>query len=171
MIMSTIVTLPLFGLPTTWPWNSGKPIWAMFFLHNKILNGKFAFDCFFKTNWKFMASHFFFEVTWRLVSMFSFPGRDTLPHNKLKVYGLSLFFWSDVVFGKYVSQRMTFLHPTWLGNRSSRPVTRPTDPTCKAWRPGGSPNFDMSVAPTTDAGGYGFVPARMRSEPPRDDPI
>ena len=65
-----------------------------------------------------------------------------------------------------MSQRMTFLHPTRLGNWSSRPVTKPTDPTCKAWRPGGSPNFDMSVAPTTDAGGYGFVPARMRSEPP-----
>ena len=65
-----------------------------------------------------------------------------------------------------MSQRMTFLHPTRLGNRSSGPVTKPTDPTCKAWRPGGLPNLDMSIAPTTDAGGYGFVPARMRSVPP-----
>ena len=61
---------------------------------------------------------------------------------------------------------MTFLHPTRLGNWSSWPVTKPTDPTWKAWRPGGSPNLDMMIAPTMDAGGYGFVPARMRSEPP-----
>ena len=46
-----------------------------------------------------------------------------------------------------MSQRMTFLHPTQLGNQSSRPVTKPTDPTCKVWQPGGSPNFDMSIAP------------------------
>ena len=29
------------------------------------------------------------------------------------------------------------------------------------------PNLDMTVVPTTDAGGYGSVPARMRSEPPK----
>ena len=66
-----------------------------------------------------------------------------------------------------MSQRMTLLYPTRLGNRSSWPVTKPTASTCKAWRPGGSPNLDMTVDPTMDAGGYGFVPAHMHSEPPR----
>ena len=61
---------------------------------------------------------------------------------------------------------MTFLHLTWLGNRSSWPVTKPTASTCKAWRPGRSPNLDMTIVPTMDAGGYGFVPAHMCSEPP-----
>ena len=65
-----------------------------------------------------------------------------------------------------MSQRMTFLHPTRLGNWSSWPVTKPTALTCKAWQPGRSPNLDMTIVPTTDAGGYGFVPARMCSEPP-----
>ena len=65
-----------------------------------------------------------------------------------------------------MSQRMTFLYLTRLGNRSSWPVTKPTASTCKAWWPGGSPNLDMTIAPTTDAGGYGSVPAHMRSEPP-----
>ena len=65
-----------------------------------------------------------------------------------------------------MSQRMTFLYLTRLGNWSSWPVTKPTDLTCKAWRPGGSPNLGMMIVPTTDAGGYGFVPTCMRSEPP-----
>ena len=65
-----------------------------------------------------------------------------------------------------MSQWMTFLYPTRLGNRSSWPVTKPTALTCKVWWPGGMPNLDMMIVPTTDAGGYGFIPARMRSEPP-----
>ena len=65
-----------------------------------------------------------------------------------------------------MSQRMTFLYSSQLGNRSSWPVTKPTASTCKAWWPGGMPNLDMTIASTTDAGGYGFVTARMRSEPP-----
>ena len=65
-----------------------------------------------------------------------------------------------------MSQRMTFLYSTRLGNRSSWPFTKLTASTCKAWQPGGTPNLDMTIVPTTDAGGYGFVPARMCSEPP-----
>ena len=61
---------------------------------------------------------------------------------------------------------MTFLYPTRLGNRSSWPATKPTASTYKTWRPGRMPNLDMTIVPTMDAGGYGFVPARMRSEPP-----
>ena len=66
----------------------------------------------------------------------------------------------------HVSQQMTFLYSPRLGNRSSWPVTKPTALISKAWRPGGTPNLDRTIAPTTDAGGYGFVSARMRSEPP-----
>ena len=65
-----------------------------------------------------------------------------------------------------MSQRMTFLYLTWLGNRSSWLVTKPTASICKAWRPGGMPNLDMTIVPTMDVGGYGSVTARMRSEPP-----
>ena len=65
-----------------------------------------------------------------------------------------------------MSQRMTFLYPTRLGNRSSWPLTKPTASTYKAWQPGRTPNLDMTIVPTMDAGGYGFVPARMHSEPP-----
>ena len=66
-----------------------------------------------------------------------------------------------------MSQRMTFLYLTRLGNQSSWPVTKPTASTCKAWQPGGMPNLDMTIVPTMDVGGYGFVPTRMRSEPPK----
>ena len=65
-----------------------------------------------------------------------------------------------------MSQRMTFLYSPRLGNRSSWPVTKPTALISKAWQPGGMPNLDRMIAPTTDAGGYGSVSARMRSEPP-----
>ena len=69
-------------------------------------------------------------------------------------------------YGEYVSQQMILLYLSRLGNRSSWPVTKPTASTCKAWWPGRMPNLDMTIA-----GGYGFVTARMRSEPPRNDPI
>ena len=65
-----------------------------------------------------------------------------------------------------MSQQMTFLYPPWLGNRSSWPVTKPTASISKAWQPGRTPNLDKTIAPTTDAGGYGSVSARMRSKPP-----
>ena len=65
-----------------------------------------------------------------------------------------------------MSQRMTFLYSPRLGNRSSWPVTKPTASISKAWQPGGTPNLDRMIAPTTDAGGYGFISARMRSKPP-----
>ena len=65
-----------------------------------------------------------------------------------------------------MSQRMTFLYLSRLGNQSSWPVTKPTGSISKAWQPGGMPNLDMMIAPTMDAGGYGFVTARMRSKPP-----
>ena len=63
-----------------------------------------------------------------------------------------------------MSQRMTFLYLPRLGNWSSWPVTKPTASISKAWRPGGMPNLDRTIAPTMDAGGYGSVSARMRSE-------
>ena len=46
-----------------------------------------------------------------------------------------------------MSQRMTFLNSPRLGNRSSRPVTKPTAMISKAWRPGGTPNLDRMIAP------------------------
>ena len=46
-----------------------------------------------------------------------------------------------------MSQRMTFLNSPRLGNRSSRPVTKPTAMISKAWRPGGMPNLDRMIAP------------------------
>ena len=61
---------------------------------------------------------------------------------------------------------MTFLYSPRLGNWSSWPVTKPTASISKAWRPGGTPNLDRMIAPTTDEGGYGSVSASMRSEPP-----
>ena len=70
-----------------------------------------------------------------------------------------------------MSQWMTFLYSLQLGNRSSWPVTKPTASISKAWWPGMTPNLDRMIAPTTDVGGYGFVSARMRSKPPRNDPI
>ena len=66
----------------------------------------------------------------------------------------------------HMSQRMTFLYSPQLGNQSSWPVTKPTALISKAWWPGGMPNLDRTIAPTTDVGGYGSVSARMRSEPP-----
>ena len=65
-----------------------------------------------------------------------------------------------------MSQRMTFSYSPRLSNQSSWLVTKPTALISKAWWPGGTPNLDRTIAPTTDAGGYGFVPARMRSGPP-----
>ena len=47
----------------------------------------------------------------------------------------------------HVSQRMTFLYSPQLGNRSSRPVTKPTAMISKAWRPSGMPNLDRMIAP------------------------
>ena len=49
--------------------------------------------------------------------------------------------------GTHVSQRMTFLHSPRLSNRSSWPVTKPTASISKAWRPGGTPNLDRTIAP------------------------
>ena len=46
-----------------------------------------------------------------------------------------------------MSQRMTFLHPPQLGNRSSWPVTKPTASISKAWQPGRMPNLDKMIAP------------------------
>ena len=66
----------------------------------------------------------------------------------------------------YMSQQMTFLYSSRLGNRSSSPVAKPTALISKAWRPGRMPSLDRTIAPTTDVGGYGFVSARMRSKPP-----
>ena len=68
--------------------------------------------------------------------------------------------------GRHVSQQMTFLYSPRLGNRSSWPVTKPTASISKAWQPGGMPNLDRMIAPTTDAGGYSSVSAHMHSEPP-----
>ena len=45
----------------------------------------------------------------------------------------------------YVSQRVTFLYSPRLGNRSSRPVTKPTAVISKAWRPGGTPDLDRTI--------------------------
>ena len=70
-----------------------------------------------------------------------------------------------------MSQWMTFLYSSQLGNRSSWLVTKPTASISKVWRPDGMPNLDMMISLTTDVGGYGFVTARMRSEPPWNDPI
>ena len=61
---------------------------------------------------------------------------------------------------------MTFSYSRRLSNRSSWLVTKLTALISKAWRPGRTPNLDRMIAPTTDAGGYGFVPTRMRSGPP-----
>ena len=66
-----------------------------------------------------------------------------------------------------MSQRMTFQYSPRLGSRSSWPVTKPTASISKAWRPGGTPNLDRMIAPTTDVGGYSSVSARMHSEPPK----
>ena len=65
-----------------------------------------------------------------------------------------------------MSQRMTFLYSPRLGNRSSWLVTKPTASISKVWQPGRMPNLDRMIAPTMDAGGYGSISARMRSEPP-----
>ena len=46
-----------------------------------------------------------------------------------------------------MSQRMTFLYLPWLGNRSSRPVTKPTAVISEAWRPSRMPNLDRTIAP------------------------
>ena len=46
-----------------------------------------------------------------------------------------------------MSQRMTFLYSPRLGNRSSRPVTKPTAMISKAWRPCGMSNLDRMIAP------------------------
>ena len=64
-----------------------------------------------------------------------------------------------------MSQQMTFSCSSRLGGRSSWPVAKPNALISKAWWPGGTPYLDMTIAPTTDAGGYGFVTARMHSEP------
>ena len=45
-----------------------------------------------------------------------------------------------------MSQWMTFLYSPWLGNWSSRPVTKPTGIISKAWWPGGMPNLDRTIA-------------------------
>ena len=66
-----------------------------------------------------------------------------------------------------MSQQMTFLYSPRLGNRPSWPVTKPTASISKVWQPGGTPNLDRTIAPTTDAGGYSSISARMRSEPPK----
>ena len=47
----------------------------------------------------------------------------------------------------YVSQRMTFLYSPRLGNRSGWPVTKPTASISKAWRLGGMPSPDKTIAP------------------------
>ena len=65
-----------------------------------------------------------------------------------------------------MSQWMTFLYSPQLGNRSSWPVTKLTASISKVWWPGGTPNLDKMIAPTTDAGGYGSVFECMRSKPP-----
>ena len=46
-----------------------------------------------------------------------------------------------------MSQRMTFLYSPRLGNRSSRPVTKPTAMISKAWQPCGMSNLDRTIAP------------------------
>ena len=46
-----------------------------------------------------------------------------------------------------MSQRMTFLYSPRLGNRSSRPVIKPTAMISKAWQPDGTPNLDRTIAP------------------------
>ena len=46
-----------------------------------------------------------------------------------------------------MSQWMTFLYSPRFGNWSSRPVTKPTAMISKAWRPGGTPNLDRTIAP------------------------
>ena len=65
-----------------------------------------------------------------------------------------------------MSQRMTFSYSPRLSNRSSRLVTKVTAMISKAWQPCGTPNLDRMIAPTTDAGGYGFVSTRMRGKAP-----
>ena len=42
---------------------------------------------------------------------------------------------------------MTFLYSPRLGNRSSRPVTKPTAMISKAWRPCGTSSLDRMIAP------------------------
>ena len=46
-----------------------------------------------------------------------------------------------------MSQQMTFLDSPRFGNRSSRPVTKPTAMISKAWWPGGTSNLDRMIAP------------------------
>ena len=46
-----------------------------------------------------------------------------------------------------MSQQMTFLYLPRLGNRSSRPVTKPTAMISKAWWPCGTSNLDRTIAP------------------------
>ena len=46
-----------------------------------------------------------------------------------------------------MSQWMTFLYSPRPGNRSSRPVTKPTAMMSKAWRPCGMSNLDRMIAP------------------------
>ena len=46
-----------------------------------------------------------------------------------------------------MSQRMTFSYSPRLGNRSSRPVTKPTAMISKVWQPGGTSNLDRMIAP------------------------
>ena len=70
-----------------------------------------------------------------------------------------------------MSQWMTFLYSPRFGNRSNRPVTKPTAMLSKAWRPCGMPNLDRTIAPTMGAGRYDFVSARMCSKALRNDPI
>ena len=47
----------------------------------------------------------------------------------------------------HMSQWMTFLYSPQLGNRSSRPVTKPTAMISKAWQPCGTSNLDRTIAP------------------------
>ena len=70
-----------------------------------------------------------------------------------------------------MSQWMTFLYSPRLGNRSSRPVTKPTAMLSKAWQSCGTSNLDGAIAPTTGVGGYNFISARMCGKAPRNDPI
>ena len=70
------------------------------------------------------------------------------------------------IAARHVSQQMTFLYSPRLGNQSSWPVTKLTALISKAWQPGGMPNLDGTIAPTMDAGGYGFVSAHLCSKPP-----
>ena len=46
-----------------------------------------------------------------------------------------------------MSQRMTFLYSPRLGNRSSRPFTKPTAMISKVWWPCRTSNLDRTIAP------------------------